>query len=153
VAGSSGLIGSGLCRRLEEEGHHVTRVVRRAVAPGEQALAWDPPTGTIERDKLEGLDAIVNLAGAGIGDRRWSPARKQLVLDSRTQSTALIAGAIAALDNPPRVLVNASAIGFYGDRGDETIAEQEGPGADFLAVVCRRPRPGHAWPWPGRAWS
>ena len=137
VAGSSGLIGSALCSRLEAGGHHVTRVLRRAVAPGEHALAWDPNAGKIERDKLDGLDAIVNLAGAGIGDRRWSLARKQLVMDSRTQSTALIAGAIAALDNPPRVLVNASAIGFYGDRGDETITEQTGPGSDFLAVVCQ----------------
>jgi uncharacterized protein len=137
VTGSSGLIGSALCGRLEAGGHHVTRVVRRAVAPGEPALAWDPIAGKIERDKLDGLDAIVNLAGAGIGDRRWSPARKQLVLDSRTRSTALMADAIAALDNPPRVLVNASAIGFYGDRGDETISEQTGPGSDFLAVVCQ----------------
>ena len=107
------------------------------MAPGEHALAWDSTAGKIERDKLGGLDAIVNLAGAGIGDRRWSPARKQLVTDSRTQSTALIAGAIAAVDNPPRVLVNVSAIGFYGDRGDETITEQTGPGSDFLAVVCQ----------------
>jgi uncharacterized protein (TIGR01777 family) len=107
------------------------------VAPGEQALAWDPNAGTIERDKLDGLDAVVNLAGAGIGDRRWSAARKQLVLDSRTRSTALFASAIASLDHPPRVLVNASAIGFYGDRGDETITEQCGPGSDFLAVVCQ----------------
>jgi uncharacterized protein len=117
-------------------GHEVTRVVRRAVQPGERAVRWDPAAGTIDRDGLEGLDAVVNLAGAGVGDRRWGPARKQLVLDSRTRGTTLIANALAELDHPPRVLVNASAIGFYGDRAEETVTEQTGPGSDFLATVC-----------------
>jgi uncharacterized protein len=137
VAGSSGLIGSALCDRLAGKGHEVTRLVRRPVQPGEQAVYWDPSAGVIERDKLERLDAVVNLSGAGIGDRRWSPARKQLVLDSRTQSTALIARALAELDSPPHTLVNASAIGFYGNHGDEVITEETGPGSDFLAVVCQ----------------
>ena len=137
VAGSSGLIGSALCDRLQAEGHQVSRLVRRPVPSGGQAVSWDPSTGMIDRDKLEGLDAVINLAGAGIGDRRWAPARKQLVLDSRAQSTALVAKTLADLDNPPRVLVNASAIGFYGDCGDETITEQTGPGSDFLAMVCQ----------------
>ena len=137
VAGSSGLIGSALCTRLESEGHQLTRLVRRPVRPGERASYWDPTTGTIDRDQLEGLDAVVNLAGAGIGDRRWAPARKQLLLDSRTQSSALLARTLAALANPPGVMVNASAIGFYGDRAEETITEQTGPGSDFLAMVCQ----------------
>ncbi len=137
VAGSSGLIGTALCKRLGSEGHHVTRLVRRPVAPGEQASYWDPSTGTIDPDQLEGLDAVVNLAGAGIGDRRWAPARKQLLLDSRTQSSALIARVLADLADPPRVLVNASAMGFYGDRAEETVTEQTAPGSDFLATVCQ----------------
>jgi uncharacterized protein (TIGR01777 family) len=137
VAGSSGLIGSALCRRLEGQGHQVTRMVRRRGRPGETTAYWDPTIGAIDRDKLEGLDAVVNLAGAGIGARRWTPARKQLVLDSRTQSTALLARTLTVLDNPPRALVNASAVGFYGDRADEIITEQSGPGSDFLATVCQ----------------
>ncbi len=137
VAGSSGLIGRALCAQLENAGHEVTRVVRRPVGPQERALEWDPGAGTIDGDGFEGLDAVVNLAGAGIGDRRWSPTRKQLVLDSRTQGTALIARTVADLAKPPRVLVNASAIGFYGDRGDLTVTEQTGPGSDFLATLCQ----------------
>ena len=137
VAGSTGLIGSALCSRLDHAGHEVTRIVRRPVRPGERALQWDPYAGTIERDGISGLDAVVNLAGAGIGDRRWSPARKQLVLDSRTRGTSLIARTLAELDNAPRVLVNASAIGFYGDRADEPVTEETEPGSDFLATVCQ----------------
>jgi uncharacterized protein len=158
VTGSSGFIGAALCARLAASGHEVTRLVRTPGRPGEQlsspdrtvrdravpdrtvpdrTVGWDPGAGTIARQGLDGLDAIVNLAGAGIGDRRWSPARKQLLLDSRTRSTALIARTLAELDNPPRVLVNASAIGFYGDRGEDDITEQSGPGSDFLAMVCQ----------------
>jgi uncharacterized protein len=136
VTGSSGLIGTALSARMAGAGHEVTRVVRRAVQPGERAVCWDPAAGTIDRDGLEGLDAVVNLAGAGVGDHRWGPARKQLVLDSRTRGTTLIAKTLAELDHPPRVLVNASAIGFYGDRAEEIVTEQTGPGSDFLATVC-----------------
>jgi uncharacterized protein len=137
VTGSSGLIGSALCRRLESTGHEVTRVVRGPGRPGDRTLSWDPGAGTIDRNGLEGIDAVVNLAGAGIGDRRWSPARKQLVLDSRVLGTALVARTLAGLDKLPRILVNASAIGFYGDRADATVTEQTGPGRDFLAALCQ----------------
>lgn len=140
VAGSSGLIGSALCAQLDGAGHEVTRMVRRPVRPDEQAIEWGPGQSAIDPEVLEGLeglDAVVNLAGAGIGDRRWNRARKQLVLDSRTQTTALIARAFTEMTHPPRVLVNASAVGFYGDCGDETVTEQSGPGSDFLAVVCQ----------------
>ena len=143
IAGSSGFIGGALCARLAGSGHEVTRLVRPPERPGQQlassdrTVQWDPGAGTIARQGLEGLDAIVNLAGAGIGDRRWSPARKQLLLDSRTRSTALIARTLTELDNPPRILVNASAIGFYGDRAEDDITEQSGPGSDFLAMVCQ----------------
>jgi len=137
VTGSSGLIGSALAARLEACGHEVTRVVRRPVSPGDKAVHWDPRAGTIDSARLDGLDAVVNLAGAGIGDHRWTQARKRVVLESRTQSTALIARALAKLERPPGVLVNASAIGFYGDRGDEPVTEQDRPGSDFLAKVCQ----------------
>jgi len=138
VTGSSGLIGSALCTHLENLGHQVTRVVRRPVRPGERAVVWGPEEGTIDRQGLEGLDGVVNLAGTGVGDHRWTPARKQVVLESRTQSTALLSSTLAGLKDPPRTLVSGSAIGFYGDCGDETVTEDRGPGSDFLASVCER---------------
>jgi uncharacterized protein len=137
VTGSGGLIGSALTARLEAGGHQVTRIVRRPVASGERAVRWDPGSGIIDSGGLEGLDAVVNLAGAGVGDRRWTEARKRVVLESRTQSTSLLARSLAKLEQPPGVLVSASAIGYYGDRGDETVTEQDGPGSDFLAKVCQ----------------
>jgi uncharacterized protein len=137
VSGSTGFIGPALCSHLERAGHEVTRVVRRPGSPGDRVLQWDPDAGTIDGARLNGLDAVVNLAGAGIGDRRWTAARKQLVLDSRTRGTSLLARTMAQVDDPPRVLVNASAIGYYGDRADEPLTEESGPGSDFLATVCQ----------------
>ena len=116
VTGSSGLIGQALCSHLAKSGHHVVRVVRRPIRPGEVALGWDPEGGTIDAGGFEGADAVVHLAGAGVGDGRWSEARKRVLLESRARSTALLAGALAGLDRRPRVLVSASATGFYGDR-------------------------------------
>ena len=136
VTGSTGLIGTALCRRLEADGHTVVRVVRRPVAAGEAALRWDPEAGTIDAASLEGIGAVVHLAGAGIGDKRWTPERKRVILESRTTGTALLAGTVAGLTRPPDVLVSGSAIGFYGDRGDEVLTEQSGPGDDFLAGIC-----------------
>ena len=138
VTGSSGPIGNALCSHLASSGHHVVRVVRRRVRPGEIALAWDPEAGTIDCRGLEGADAVVHLAGAGVGDGRWTESRKRVLVESRTRSTALLAGALAGLDHRPRVLVSASAIGFYGDRGDEILTEQSPPGDDFLASLCVR---------------
>jgi uncharacterized protein (TIGR01777 family) len=138
VTGSSGMIGGALCGQLERLGHHVVRVVRRPVRPGEVALSWDPEAGTIDARGLERADAVVHLAGAGIGDGRWTESRKRLLVESRTRSTALLAGALAGLDQGPRVLVSASAIGFYGDRGDEVLTERSPPGDDFLASLCVR---------------
>jgi uncharacterized protein len=138
VTGSSGLIGSTLCARLESLGHQVTHVVRRPVRAGERAVKWSPEEGAIDRQGLEDLDAVFNLAGAGVGDHRWTQARKQVVLESRTRSTALLSSTLAGLNAPPRTLVSGSAIGFYGDCGDETITEERGPGSDFLASVCER---------------
>jgi len=138
VTGSSGPIGNALCSHLAGSGHHVVRVVRRPVRPGEDAVGWDPEAGTIDAGGLEGVDAVVHLAGAGIGDRRWNEARKHILVESRTRSTALLAGALAGLDRRPRVLVSASAIGFYGNRGDEILTEQSPAGDDFLASLCVR---------------
>jgi uncharacterized protein len=138
VTGSSGPIGQALCSRLVSSGHHVVKVVRRPVRPGEVALAWDPEAGTIDARGLEGADAVVHLAGAGVGDGRWTESRKQILVQSRTRSTALLVDALAGLDHRPEVLVSASAIGFYGDRGDEILTEQSPPGDDFLASLCVR---------------
>ncbi len=136
VTGSSGLIGQALCSLLGEHNHDVVRVVRRPVRPGELALRWDVEAGTIDSGSLEGADAVVHLAGAGIGDSRWSDARKRTLVESRIRSTALLSGALADLDRRPRVLVSASAIGIYGDRGNEVLTEQSPPGDDFLASLC-----------------
>jgi uncharacterized protein len=138
VTGSSGAIGQALCSHLTRSGHHVVRVVRRPVQPGESAVRWDPAGNTIDAHGLEGADAVVHLAGAGVGDHRWSEDRKRVLVESRTCSTALLVGALAGLGHPPRVLVSASAIGFYGDRPDEILTEQSPPGDDFLASLCVR---------------
>jgi uncharacterized protein len=138
VTGSSGLIGSALCARLEADGHEVTRVVRHPSDVGKKTTAWDPDRGTIDAQSFEGLDGVVNLAGAGVADHRWTPSRKQVVLESRTRSTALLSETLAGLKAPPRVLVSGSAIGFYGDCGDEIVSERHGQGEDFLASVCQR---------------
>lgn len=138
VTGTSGLIGQIFCSQLAGSGHQVVRVVRRPVRRGEFALGWDLEAGTIDAAGLEGVDAVVHLTGAGIGDSRWSEARKRVLVESRTRSTALLAGALAGLERRPRVLVSASAIGFYGDRGEEILTEQSSPGDDFLASLCLR---------------
>jgi uncharacterized protein len=136
VTGSSGLIGTPLIARLQAEGHDVVRVVRRPVATGESALRWDPAAGTIDAAALAGVDAVVNLAGPGIGDQRWTEERKRELGESRVRGTALLASALAALDPRPSVLVSGSAIGYYGERGDEVLTETSGPGDDLLARLC-----------------
>jgi uncharacterized protein (TIGR01777 family) len=133
VTGSHGLIGSELVDRLTQADHQVTRLVRGRPGPGE--AAWDPAAGTIEADKLEGHDAAVHLAGAGIGDHRWTDEHKKAVLDSRVQGTGLLARTLAGLSSPPRVLASGSAVGFYGDRGDEELTEASSGGTGFLADV------------------
>lgn len=135
ITGASGLIGTALGESLRAAGHTVRPVVRRpSDIPG--AVRWDPDAGTIDAAALAGVDVVVHLAGAGIGDARLTAARKRLVLESRTRGTGLIARTVAALDPPPRVLLSASAVGWYGSRGDEVLTEQSGPGDDFGAQVC-----------------
>jgi uncharacterized protein (TIGR01777 family) len=136
VTGSSGLIGSALVRSLGTDGHEVLRLVRRAPSgPGE--VRWDPRRGTVDTAGLEGCEAVVHLAGAGIGDRRWSDDRKRELVDSRVLGTGAIARAIASLDTAPRVLVSGSAIGVYGDTGDAWVDEDSPAGTGFLAELCQ----------------
>jgi len=136
ITGATGLIGTALTRRLQGDGHTVVSVVRRPVGTGDGAIRWDPDAGTIDAGGFDGVDAVVHLAGAGIGDKRWTDERKRVVLESRTKGTALLATTLAGLDRPPAVLVSGSAIGYYGDRGDEVLTEQSAPGDDFLASIC-----------------
>ncbi|HEX7094936.1 MAG TPA: TIGR01777 family oxidoreductase [Acidimicrobiales bacterium] len=132
VTGSSGLIGTALLDELRHAGHRPIRMVRTETAGGD-AIRWDPDRGTIDAAGLEGVDAVVHLAGAGIGDRRWTPERKRLVRESRMRSTALLAETLARLQRPPKVLVTASGINHYGDRGDAVLTEDEPPATTFLA--------------------
>ena len=134
ITGATGLIGSALARSLRADGHTVRPLVRRPTDdPG--AIRWDPAAGTIDAEALVGVDAVVHLAGAGIGDKRWSPARKREILESRTRGTALIARTMAEMATPPTTFVSGSAIGFYGTRGDEVLTEDSAPGDDFVAGV------------------
>jgi uncharacterized protein (TIGR01777 family) len=135
VTGAHGLIGTALIPRLRAEGHRVVRLVR-GEPEGSDDIRWDPAAGTIDAAGIEGVDAVVHLAGAGIGDKKWTPARKQLILDSRTQGTDLLAGTLAGLARRPRVLLSGSAVGYYGDRGAEELTEASAPGDDFAARVC-----------------
>lgn len=136
VSGSSGLIGTALVEALERDGHSVRRLVRRSPErPGE--VRWDPGRAEIDATGLEGADAVVNLAGPGIGDKRWTAERKAELRDARVDGTRLLAETLAGLERPPSVLVSGSAVGYYGDRGDERLTEESGPGDDFLADLCR----------------
>ncbi len=137
VTGSTGFIGSALVRDLEADGHSVLRVVRPGTgATSGRSITWDPMTDAIDAAGLEGIDAVVHLAGEGIDARRWSPEQKTRIRESRTRSTALLAHAIDGLANPPGVWVSGSAIGYYGDRGADMLDETAGPGEGFLAEVC-----------------
>ncbi len=137
ITGASGLVGTQLTAFLRDRDHEVIPVVRRT--PSENEIRWDPAAGEIEGEKFEGVDAVVNLAGENIAEGRWNAAKKQRIRDSRVNSTQLLAETLASLSQPPGVLVNASAIGYYGDRSDEALDEDSPPGDDFLANVC------HEW--------
>jgi uncharacterized protein (TIGR01777 family) len=132
ITGSTGLIGNAMVPLLEGEGHRVARVGRA----GRGDIGWDPEAGEIDAAGLEGLDAVIHLAGAGIGEKRWTKEVKARIRDSRVDGTRLLATTLAALDNPPSVLLSGSAIGYYGDRGDQTLTEKSDAGSDFLAGVC-----------------
>lgn len=135
ITGSTGLIGSALVRALRDEGRTVLRLVRRRPTAGDE-VRWDP-FGEVDTAALEGVDAVVHLAGAGIGDRRWTSCYKRQIRDSRVEGTRTLARALAAMDRPPAVLVSASGTGFYGDTGDRAVDESAPGGSGFLADVCR----------------
>ena len=136
VTGSTGLVGSAVVPFLTTGGHRVLRLVRAAPRNADE-IAWNPTAGTIDADKLEGVDAVVHLAGDNIAHGRWTAAKKARIRDSRVSGTHLLSAALAKLNRKPRVLVSASAIGFYGERGDETMTESSPPGTSFLCQVCR----------------
>jgi uncharacterized protein (TIGR01777 family) len=129
VTGSSGLLGQALLPALEAAGHETIALVRRPPIRGE--ARWDPATGSIDRSALEGIDGAINLAGKNVGTR-WSDRARREIRESRISSTTLLAHTLAALSPQPKVLVSMSAVGYYGDRGDELLTEESGPGNGFL---------------------
>ena len=145
ITGASGLLGGALSRALRDDGHRVTGVTRSE--PGPDEIRWSPAQQRLDPADLRGVDAVVNLAGEKIGftswtpraiiDARWTPKTRREILSSRVQGTTLLAETIAAMDDGPRVMVSVSAIGYYGDRGDETLTEASRPGDLFLSDVCR----------------
>ncbi len=137
MTGSSGLVGSALIPVLTAEGHRVSRLVRSKAELGIRDTYWDPSSNELYSPPLEGLDAVIHLAGESIAGGRWTKARKDQIRQSRVQGTRLLASSLAKLAKPPKVLISASAIGFYGDRGYEVLTEQSAPGSNFLAGVCR----------------
>lgn len=139
VSGATGLVGSAVVASLQADGHEAVRLGRKAVAGStEPMVAWDPAQGELDAAALEGLDAVVHLAGENIAGGRWNDAMKRKIADSRIQGTKLLCETLAGLKQKPQVLVSASAIGFYGDRGDEILDEESAPTDTFLADVCRQ---------------
>lgn len=136
VTGASGLVGTALVRSLESKGRETLRLVRNAPAGGNE-VRWNPSAGTIDAAALEGIDAAVHLAGENLAEGRWTDEKKRRIRESRVKGTRLISETLAALARKPEVLLSASAVGFYGSRGDEVLTEQSAAGEDFLAEVCR----------------
>jgi len=130
ITGSSGLVGSALVPFLTQSGHEVVRLIR--------PTHWDPEKGTIDRSFLDGVEAVVNLAGENIAAGRWTAARKSRIRDSRVKGTKLLSETLGKLEPPPSVLVSASATGYYGNRGSELLSEESGAGEGFLPEVCRQ---------------
>lgn len=137
ITGASGLIGTALTSHLRGNGHETISFVRRpAASPAE--ISWDPTTGKLNARDLDGIDGVVHLAGAGIGDKRWSDSYKREILESRTRSTELLAQRLTETERRPSVFLSGSAIGIYGPRGDEELDENGSHGTGFLADVCER---------------
>ena len=136
VSGSHGLVGTALVRSLTGDGHEVIRLVRGEHAVGAPEVGWQPQQGRIDVEHLEGIHAVVHLAGENIASGRWSAEKKKAIRESRVKGTALLSDALARLSRPPSVFLSASAIGYYGDRGDESLTEKSAPGKDFLSSVC-----------------
>jgi uncharacterized protein len=136
VSGASGLVGRAAVKELHTQGHLVSRLARPGALPAAGDVAWNPSAGTLDAASAEGMDAVVHLAGASIGEGRWNPARKKLLRDSRVDATSKLVASLARLKRPPLVIVSTSAVGYYGNRGDEILTEASTPGSDFLASVC-----------------
>jgi uncharacterized protein (TIGR01777 family) len=137
ITGSSGLIGSALMPALRDGGHTLVRLVRRP-PEGAGEIRWDPSRRELDPAVLTDVDAVVNLAGVGIGDKRWTAERKKAIVDSRVDATETVSAALAAAGARPRTLLSASAIGWYGDTGSDPVDESAPSGDDFLAEICRR---------------
>jgi uncharacterized protein (TIGR01777 family) len=137
VTGSTGLVGSMLVPSLKAKGHEVIRLVRSEPKDNATQIYWNPAKGTLSADALEGLDGVVHLAGDNLAEGRWTDEKKQSIRESRVKGTTLLSETLAKLERKPEVLVSASAIGFYGSRGDEILNEKSASGDDFLAEVCR----------------
>ena len=137
ISGSSGLIGSALAPFLAAGGHSVGRLVRRAGPSGGAEVFWDPQAGLLDPARLEGFDGVVHLAGDSIAEGRWTEQKKRRLLDSRVKGTRLLSEALSRTQRPPRVMVCASAIGYYGNRGAELLREDSPPGSLFLSRLCR----------------
>jgi len=136
VSGASGLVGSALTAFLTTGGHTVLRLVRSKTADGISEIYWNP-SGVVDTSNLDGLDAVVHLAGENLAEGQWTDEKKQRIRESRVGGTRLLSETLACLPRPPKALVCASAVGYYGDRGDEALTEDSGPGSGFLAEVCR----------------
>jgi uncharacterized protein len=137
ISGSSGLIGSTAATALKSDGHNVVRLVRPGKPPNPGDVQWDPMRATVDVAALEGVEVVIHLSGAGIADGRWTEERKQLLRSSRIDTTRVLVDSLSRLKQKPRVLIVASAIGYYGNRGDEILTESSTTGTDFLALVCR----------------
>lgn len=148
ITGSTGLIGTALIQALRAEGHHLVRLIRTPISSQEPTVTWDPEAGKIDAAGLEGLDAVVHLAGESIAKGRWTAAKKARIVNSRVRGTKLLAETLAQLKQPPKTLISASAIGYYGDRGDTILREDSAPGSGFLAetsVAWERAAEPAAW--------
>lgn len=138
ISGSSGLVGSELVKALKNRGHEVVRLVRSEKQMGQGTLLWDPEHRELDPQNFEGFDAVVHLAGENISSGRWTNEKKRKIKDSRVLSTHMLSELMARLESPPKVHINASAIGYYGDTGDEVVDESSPPGEGFLAEVCQK---------------
>lgn len=136
VSGSHGLVGKALIHSLTTDGHEVLRLVRGARAFGAPEIEWHPNQGQLDAEHLEGLDAVIHLAGESIASGRWTESKKRAIRESRVKGTSLLSEALTRLSRPPSVFLSASAIGYYGNRGDEVLTEESAPGNDFLSSVC-----------------
>src|SRR5690242_7545871 len=135
VSGSHGLVGKALIRSLTSDGHEVVRLVRGKPS-GAAEIEWHPNEGRIDAAALEGLDAVIHLAGESIASGRWTDEKKRAIRDSRVKATTLLSQSLAQVSQPPSTFICASAIGYYGNRGDEVLSETSKPGNDFLSSVC-----------------